>query len=271
MALCPYCGTENEEGSKYCAECGAPIASVSRARREDDVAMVGNSGLMLGQAARQARLEAVWEEDQLIGARAYNGVLLGVLLWGFLINVLLCVYVGDVTRYIPSGVFLIGYLVCAIVGTVIAGRSHKPLVSFLGYNLVVLPFGLAIAAAVTAYGGVDSAAVKDAFLYTMLISLGMGAAALAFPSLFDKLGGALLGVLIGAVICELLLLIFRVEQSVTDWIVAGMFCLYIGYDVHRSQQFAKTLDNAVDCALDIYLDIANLFLRLLRLLSRKNK
>jgi FtsH-binding integral membrane protein len=50
-----------------------------------------------------------------------------------------------------------------------------------------------------------------------------------------------------------------------------MFCLYIGYDVHRSQQFAKTLDNAVDCALDIYLDIANLFLRLLRLLSRKNK
>ena len=78
-----------------------------------------------------------------------------------------------------------------------------------------------------------------------------------------------LGTLIGLVVCELLLLVFRVNQSVTDWIAAGLFSLYIGYDLHRSQQFAKTLDNAVDCALDIYLDIANLFLRLLRLLSRK--
>ncbi|MGX8692597.1 MAG: zinc ribbon domain-containing protein, partial [Clostridia bacterium] len=94
MAICPYCGSEIEEGTKYCAECGAPVASVSRARREEDTAMVGSTGLLLGQAARQARLEAVYEEDQLIGARAYNGVILGVLLWGFLINVLLCVYVG---------------------------------------------------------------------------------------------------------------------------------------------------------------------------------
>ena len=56
----------------------------------------------------------------------------------------------------------------------------------------------------------------------------------------------------------------------TDWIAAGIFSLYISYDIHRSQQFAKAVDNAVDSALDIYLDLANLFIRLLSILARKD-
>lgn len=268
MARCPYCGYENDKGAKFCMDCGKPLASGERTRQEN-AQLVANTGLMLGQAARRARLEAVYEEDQLIGTRTYNGVMLGVLLWGLLVNVLLCFTVGDVYRYVNPVAFFIGYLVCAVAGILIAGKSHKPLVSFLGYNLVVIPFGLVISTAVAVYGGIGSRVVADAFLYTLLITAGMGGAALAFPELFDKLGGALLGTLIGMVVCELLLLVFRVDQSVTDWIAAGLFALYIGYDLHRSQQFAKTLDNAVDCALDIYLDIANLFLRLLRILSRK--
>ena len=151
----------------------------------------------------------------------------------------------------------------------IAGRSDKPLISFLGYNLVVVPFGLVITAAVEAYGGVGSEIVMYAFLYTLVITLGMTGAVLAFPELFAKLGGALLGVLIGLIVCELVLLILRISQTVTDWVAAGLFSVYIGYDIYRSQQFAKTVDNAVDCALDIYMDIAHLFIRILRLLARK--
>ena len=81
--------------------------------------------------------------------------------------------------------------------------------------------------------------------------------------------GALLGVLGGLVLCEIALLIFRVRQDVTDWIAAGLFSLYIGYDIYRAQQFPKTVDNAVDSALDIYMDIANLFLRLLSIMGKK--
>ena len=66
-----------------------------------------------------------------------------------------------------------------------------------------------------------------------------------------------------------MLLILGRVQTVTSWIAAGVFSLYIGYDVYRSQQFPKTVDNAVDCALDIYMDIANLFLRILQILGKR--
>ena len=265
---CPYCHSPVKAGSKYCTECGAPLESRSP-QPERNAQLAADTGLLLGQAARQARLEASYDREEIIGERAYNGIILAVLLWGLLVNVLLCWYVGDVTRYLNPLVFLIGYLVCAFVGTMIAAKSRKPALSFLGYNLVVVPFGLMISTLVEAYGGVGSRLVYYAFLYTLLISLGMGAAAVSFPKLFEKLGGALLGCLAGLLLCELVLLLFGVRQYVSDWIAAGMFSLYIGFDIHRSQQFTRTVDNAVDCALDIYLDIANLFIRLLRIMGRR--
>lgn len=269
MAKCPHCGAEIESGVKFCTECGGKITQPAPRARQ--AALVSNTGMMIGRAARQARLTAVYSEDEIVSDLAYNGILLGVLIWGLLANILLCVFLGEWVYWnVNPTALLIGYFVCAIAGIIIAAKSRKPLISFLGYNLVVVPFGLMLSVVVEEYGGVDAQIVTDAFLYTIFITVGMTGAALAFPKLFSKLGGALLGVLGGLLICEILLLIFRVEQNVTDWIAAGLFSLYIGYDVYRSQQFAKTVDNAVDCALDIYLDIANLFIRLLSLLGRKN-
>ena len=124
---------------------------------------------------------------------------------------------------------------------------------------------------IEAYGGIDSKIVSDAFLYTLLIAVGISCAALAFPKLFEKLGGMLGGVLIGLIVCELVLLILGKDQQITCWIAAGLFSIYLGYDVYRSQQFPKTLDNALDSALDIYLDAANLFIRILSVLARSRR
>lgn len=55
-----------------------------------------------------------------------------------------------------------------------------------------------------------------------------------------------------------------------DWLAAGIFTLYIGYDCHRAMAIPATGRNSVDVAISLYLDIYNLFLTILRLLSRRD-
>lgn len=268
---CPNCQTENDAFARTCCSCGAPLEQSGSAASPEAVKAVTSAGLVLGKKARELRLNTPVDPDALISTRTYNGTIAAVLLWGLLINYMLCDCVGSAIFTVKPLVLLIGYLALALCGVSIAAGSHNPLISFLGYNLVVIPFGLVITLMVESYGGIGSKVVADAFLYTLLIFVGMMACVMIAPEFFSKLGGALLSVLIGLIFCELLLLIFGVEQQVTDWLVAGLFCLYIGYDIYRAQQFAKTLDNAVDSALDIYMDIANLFIRILRILGKRRK
>ena len=231
---------------------------------------VTTTGLMIGKKARLARMSEVVDPKAIISDRAYNGAIVAVLLWGLLINYLLCRFVGAAIFEVNPVVLLVGYLVLVIAGVVISAKSHNPLISFLGYNMVVVPFGLVIAMLVENYGGIDSEIVTQAFLYTLLISVAMMACVMIAPNFFSKLGGALSMVLIGMVICEVVLLILGVKQVWIDWVVAALFTVYIGYDIYRSQQYPKTLDNAVDSALDIYMDIANLFIRILSILGKRS-
>ena len=76
--------------------------------------------------------------------------------------------------------------------------------------------------------------------------------------------------LIGLVIAQLLCMLFNIYPTIISWVAAAIFSLYIGYDWVKAQMYVKTVDNAVDSALDIYLDIINLFLQLLRILGSKN-
>jgi len=51
--------------------------------------------------------------------------------------------------------------------------------------------------------------------------------------------------------------------------VVVIFCGYVGVDWGRANQVPKTVDNAVDSAAALYMDIINLFLRILRILGRR--
>ena len=267
---CPNCQTENESAAKFCVSCGARLSQADTAGTVRAAQAVTTTGFLLGKKAREARLKEIVDPDAIISDRAYNGAIIVVLLWGLLVNFLLCRFVGTAIFTMNPIILLVGYLVLVLAGVIIAARSHNPWISFLGYNMVVIPFGLVISLMVEAYGGINSAVVTNAFLYTLLITAGMMGTVMIAPGFFAKLGGALGAVLIGLVLCEIVLLILGVRQSVTDWVAAGLFSLYIGYDIYRSQQFPKTLDNAVDSALDIYMDIANLFIRLLSILGKRD-
>ncbi len=214
-------------------------------------------------------------ENSIVSDRTYNLYLGGVVAYGLLVNIIICSKFSGFALSLNPIVLFVGYLICVLAGTIISAKSSDPLISFLGYNLVVVPVGLVVSTAVYYYGGLSSVVVLQAITYTAGITIVMICLSILKPEFFSRLGGLLFSGLIGLIIVELVLMLFRVQQSFTALFGAVLFSLYIGYDYWKAQQYPKTIDNAVDSALDIYLDIINLFMRILSLLgnsksSKKN-
>ena len=220
---------------------------------------------------REQRLAEIYMEEELVTPQKYNMILCGTVLWGIVVNFILCVTVGDVFEYVNPIVFYIGYFACCIIGILMSAKSKNPWISFIGYNLVVIPLGLVISTVVEEFSEYDSGIVTEAFLITMCVTAAMLLFAIQFPSVCSKFGALLLPCLIGVIIAEVIMLLLHKDSTWISWVSAVLFSLYIAYDVYRSQQFACTVDNAVDCAVDIYLDIANLFLEILRILGNGKK
>ena len=89
-----------------------------------------------------------------------------------------------------------------------------------------------------------------------------------FPRFFQSIENALTISLVLVVVYQILLLMIGGGTSGwLDWIVALIFCGYIGYDWGRANQIPKTVDNAIDSAAALYMDIVNLFVRVLSIMG----
>ena len=160
--------------------------------------------------------------------------------------------------------FLIGYIVCGIAGVIIAFKSSKPGISFLGYNLIVVPIGVLLTLVLPDYNAdmILLAALLTAIVTAIMILLSM-----TFPNFFSKLGRTLFLSLVIGLGVEIIAAVFGYRGDLFSLLFVGIFSLYIGYDWYRAQAYSKTVDNAIDSAIDLYLDIINIFLDILDLLD----
>jgi len=207
---------------------------------------------------------------KLLSPAIYNLAIGLTLAWGFLVNYLIVKNVEPSSlQAIPFLPFILGFFACSMAGVYLFNKSDKPAVSFLGYNLVVLPFGLVVALTVWRYAG-DDELVEEAVRTTGFVTLVMMMLGSIFPRFFQKIIGALTIALIAVILVEVLgRWFFEWDHGAIDWIVAVIFCGYIGYDWGRANAIPKTLDNAIDSAAALYMDIINLFLRILRIMGRR--
>ncbi len=207
-------------------------------------------------------------EDVIISSALYNLLIGLTLCWGFAINLIIVREVpADIIFRVSPLVFIIGYFVSCFFGIYLFNSSKKPLVSFIGYNFVVVPFGLIVNMVVSRY---DPMLVQDAIFATGIITAMMMIAGTIFPSFFKRIMPSLTIALICVILFELFaVFILGKSYSIIDWVVAAIFCGYIGYDWGRANQVPKTVDNAIDCAAALYMDIINLFLRILRIMGRR--
>lgn len=223
----------------------------------------------------QVRDRSLYNEgDVEISERAYNLVIGGVLLYGFLVNCFMVAFFSDAAFdfvYNNTLMFYIVYIVMCIAGGLMVHRSSNPVISFIGYNFYVIPLGLIISASLQllSYAGATDIVVT-AFGITAIVTIAMMVASTLFPNFFLSLGRTLFVTLAITVILELILAIAGASLGIIDYVVVLIFCGYIGYDWARANAIPRTVDNAIDAAAELYVDIVVLFMRLLQILARSN-
>jgi FtsH-binding integral membrane protein len=207
---------------------------------------------------------------QVIDPMMYNLTMGVILVWGFTVNIVLVISIPPKILLGSNPLlFFLGYFASCFYGIYLFTKSINPLISFLGYNLVVIPFGLVLNMVVSGY---DPSVVLDSMIVTGLVTVFMTILGASFPKFFQKIHWALTIALLSLAAVEVIeIFVFNIHHDIIDWIAALVFCGYIGYDWGRANQIPKTIDNAVDSAAALYMDIINLFVRILRILGRRRR
>lgn len=183
-------------------------------------------------------------------------------------------FVGSLTYGMqPNWLWIVGYFLVAIPGVIISAKSDNWVVSSVGYAMVILATG-AITGPYVALYKIHS--VINIAVITVGVSIGIGVAGVIYPKSVEHWGGFLLTalwVLIFGSIAQSILLAFGFQSvglQFWDWLGALLFCGFIFYDMNRAVRLAHTMDNAVDSAVALYLDIGNLLIRLLGAAGEEN-
>lgn len=211
---------------------------------------------------------------------AYNATIGGVLLYGFIVdaiivklfsgyatNLMASMYYGAQMSYGTALIVIaVAYVICCIVGSLLVHRSNNPVVSFVGFNFFAVPIGFLLAFATIPF--YSSTVIVRAFALTAIITAVMLLVSTLLPGTFLSMGRTLFIALLICIVVDVIALIMGQNLVIIDYAVTFIFTLFVGYDWAKANACAKTLDNAVDCAAELYLDIINLFIRILSILAR---
>lgn len=215
------------------------------------------------------KTSTAYASENTISTRLYNFIIGAVLLYGFLMNVFIVKTVPVAALLsINIWVFLIGYFASCLFGIYLFTKSDNPVVSFIGFNFVAVPFGLIVNMVTSQY---SPELVINAMQVTTVVTCIMMVLGTAYPKFFESIASGLFWGLLASIVAELILtFVFKMDLGIMDWIIAAIFCGYIGYDWGKASALPKTVDNAVDSAAALYMDIINLFLRILSIMGKKD-
>lgn len=205
-------------------------------------------------------------EGRALSDRAFYLLIGAALLFGFFVNALEVMFLTDFFLSWNPTVFLIVYLVMVIVGCIMSVWSRNPVISFIGYCMVVLPLGAVLSIYLPAF---TYKTITSAFLVTTFLSLFMIILALVYPRVFNSIF-ALLGIAVLVALIYQIIAIFTGFGNNTwvDWLIVLLFSAYVGFDVSLARVRPRTVNNAVASACAIYMDLIYVFIRLVAIFGR---
>ena len=203
-------------------------------------------------------------------SNAMYNVAIGVhLLVGLIVTYFLALrmpYIFPEIYHVHPIIFSIGFLVVGLVGGSIAAKGNYVL-SLIGYGMNILAFGTLLSLVTILY---PVQYIVLAAVLTTVVVLTMTIAGVIFPNAFLSMGSTICIALIGLVVAEFVTMLLGIfYPNIFAIIGIFIFSLYVGYDWARGQQYPSTASYACFTALQLYMDIINIFIRILRLLGKR--
>jgi FtsH-binding integral membrane protein len=163
--------------------------------------------------------------------------------------------------------FMIACTVVAILGAFLAHSHDDPMTSIVGGFICAGVMGLMVGPFVALY---EVGSVLQAFVITTAIVFLTGFVGAVMPKdlsmwgapLFAGLLG-LLGLYLVAPLLGWLGLDYGFTVTVLDIVGIVLFSAIMVYDLNRASRLDKTLNNAIDVAVNVFLNFANIFIRIL--------
>jgi len=169
-------------------------------------------------------------------------------------------------KFTTLGFIFIGLLL-PIVGILLATSDSIPL-SLIGYTMITIPLGLVLGNNLNYY---SPDVVTKVTTLTAMITVIMGISGFLFPNFYSKIGGFLAVSLVSIILIRILgIFIPFLQLSIIDYFSAGIFSLYIGYDLWRASIASRTVRSALHISISLYMDILNLFVSLLSIFDNKD-
>lgn len=174
-----------------------------------------------------------------------------------------------------SLVLVVPAFIASTVGILIAHNNDDPLISIGGYLLLTVSFGAITGPVAAMY---TPASVARILFLTTTVVIGLGITGAIHPQSLENwwswlLGGLLL-LLAGQILLPLAAYLgIPVGNAMTlwDWAGVALFSGFVLFDLNRAMKIPYTMNNAVDAAVEVYLDFINIILRLLSLLGEADR
>ena len=169
--------------------------------------------------------------------------------------------------------FMLVCFVTAVAGGAWAHANDDPTVSVLGGAICSGAMGLMVGPVVAMY---TTGSVVQAFVLAAGIVLLTGFIGAVLPQDLSSWGAPLFGLLLGAIVIQFsgiilsaLGLNLQLAFGVLDWAVLVLFCAIMVYDLNMARRLDKTMNNAIDVAVNVFLNFANIFIRLLSIMGQR--
>lgn len=220
----------------------------------------------------------VWErrssrafENSEISANAFNLIFALTTVYGMIMYGALAAFCQNAHFNIWS---TIGIIIVTFAGCFVAA-SEVPVMNLLGLSMISGGLGAISGPFIAQY---KVASVVEIAAMTVIITLILGAIGTLYPKSLENWGMLLFSLLLALIVAQIVFpLMYALAglpltglRTMLDWAGVLLFSAYIVYDFNRAQFVEKTVDNAMDCGISVFLDIANLFIRLLELFGQKN-